>query len=171
MRNIIIVGLVFWMLFMNGLSYIQSITKSPPEAIEKIQKGVERIIPTTQIVIKRMPELPTATPKPIQVVTSYPKVTPPEAQLADASCDRCSQIEPQGDPRYESSDGGDGEIDWAMHAIPAPDGQFQDCLYMYDLMKQVCWAPGSHPSPEMIQQTIKDVTDGVIPGQPLKSYG
>lgn len=196
MKNIVIIGIIIWLLFFNGLSYISNnpILKSAPQTIAK---GVATVT-TAGVVATRAnaadrsgvsvqkPQIQVrtvggssggSTTRPVivpQGMPNLPTAVPPDPTSEPPTLEPTPVeiLQDPGDLNYPSQGLNAIEEDWALQWVPTRDGKStQDCLYLYSRMIRYCWAPGYHPPPEVISSTLQDMKNGSIPTEPIKSFG
>lgn len=175
MKNILLIGVVFWLLFLNGFSTLTAMI--PNNAPQVIVSGANRVMQTVQSVkvqpqpiqanfIPVVPTIeiqpttePTSTPVPLPtetpvviVVTALPEAArmPTEVPLPTFP----PAIYPSADQQY------------AVHET-TDKGYTCDCVYIYTLNKRVCWNPGIHPSEKDVRWIVGMTEAGHIKGEEI----
>lgn len=169
MRNIIIVALVAWLLFANGLSAIREATSniSLGNAPQVVVNGAQRAMATIQ------PPHPPAVPQVPGEVPATPKVLLVEAP---APTNAAAIVVPRGMPDLHPSTTPEptaaypsADLRYAVHTV-SDKGYEQECVVVYSLNKRACLAPGETFTDTSAQWLAGMVEAGHVAGEPIP-YG
>jgi hypothetical protein len=181
MRNIVIIGIVIWLLFLNGLTTVKNLTSgiSLGGAPQVLVSGAQRVIqtvqparpplvaqapgvaggavvqPTPEVLMVEAPaptELPTATPTEVVIV---PQGIPEAAKMPT------STPLPTFEVRFPSAN-----LQWAVHTVD-DKGYPQECVYVYTINKRACLAPGKSFTDESAKWLAGMMEAGNVAGEPI----
>lgn len=201
--GLFMVVFTFWIAFLGGYQTLRSIYKSPiyrdiPRLIVQGISGVSGANNTNPPAVTftvHVPATPSARPTNTTVPTRIvyaPTIQAETSKLAtsvamqptaismtelkataDAMRTPVPILEDKDDINYTHLRSDNDGRDWAVHQVPRDDGQWMNCLFLYnsELPRRICFDPGTHPSRQQVLRELDGMIEDDTYGEPINSFG